>query len=47
MVRGAVGIAQDTVRELSKSGIVMSDKNKFELVSNIIIVTCGNKTTVS
>ena len=40
-MRGAVGIAQDTVKELSRMGVAMSPHQQFEIVSNILIVSCG------
>jgi len=43
IVKGAVDIALQAVDELGKKGLVMGDKEKFELVSSLLIVTTGDK----
>ena len=43
IVKGAVEIALQAVEELSNRGLTMGDKEKFELVSSLLIVTTGDK----
>jgi len=43
IVRGAIDIAMNAVGELNSKGLVMDDKGKFALVSNLLIVTVGDK----
>ena len=43
IVKGAVEIALEAVDELGKKGLAMGDKEKFQLVSSLLIVTTGDK----
>jgi hypothetical protein len=43
IVKGAVDIALQAVDELGSKGLVMTDKDKFTLVSSLLIVTTGDK----
>ena len=43
IVKGAVEIALSAVGELGSKGLQMSDTDKFDLVSNLLVVTAGDK----
>ena len=43
IVKGAVGISQEAIASLEKSGLQMSDEEKFSLVSSLLIVVSGEK----
>jgi regulator of protease activity HflC (stomatin/prohibitin superfamily) len=43
IVRGAVDIAMNAIEELKSKGLSMDDHDKFELVSNLLVVTAGDK----
>jgi regulator of protease activity HflC (stomatin/prohibitin superfamily) len=43
IVKGAVDIAMQAVEELASKGLQMEEKDKFSLVSSLLIVTAGDK----
>jgi len=43
IVRGAIDIAMNAIGELDAKGLHMDDKGKFSLVSNLLVVTVGEK----
>jgi len=45
IVRGAVDIANGAVRELEEKGIVMDEKAKVRVASNLLIVLCAESST--
>jgi len=42
IVRGAVGISLQAVEELAKGGLEFSQEEQCRLVSNLLVVTCGD-----
>lgn len=43
IVKGALGIATTAVASLEEQGLKMDDRQKFDLVKNLLIVTVGDK----
>ena len=43
IVKGSVEIAFGAVDELEKRGLKMNDQDKFNLVSNLLVISAGDK----
>lgn len=41
IVKGAVGISLKAIEELAKGGLTMTNEEQCRLVSNLLVVTCG------
>lgn len=43
VVKGAIGVAQQAVKQLEADGLNMTDQDKFKLVSSLLIVVAGDR----
>ena len=46
IVKGSVEIAFGAVEELEKRGLRMNDEEKFNLVSNLLVVSAGDRDAI-